>query len=1090
MMVAINVTDPVAPSYMGHRMLPRQGYTYSYGRGIMVTATLGNGIVRVFQCGETGGLFVFSDTAPLPTPTPPTPLPPPPAVQPDCSKLSVKQTCLVGDIVMSEHMVEACKTEVCGQMTNSWVAGIDGAKDAAFSKAGDACTFTTSSSPGRYVCGPAPPYTLYIEQYDKDAFPDYSYVRDVDMPPQIRSTILVAGSYELTVMQLQDNNRIKPVGRIPGNYNGVLASSQYGTAFGLRSNYLDVIDITNPEAPEKLGSVSWSAYGCSYLAEHRLTTKHYVYVSCPDDGVWGIDVTDGAKPISINGYSVGAVKPATGKTEGLAVDWGRHLLFVATSGGEDSGVHMYNISSHPGGPVEITNYETDDSAYEIVIMGTTLYVSADTKLAIYDTTNYVLQQVGVCCGYGPDMHLRGLSTFGGLMYAADDSGSLLVMNVSNPALPFYIGHRSFSSSTGSVRGKAGMLVGGMTDGQVRVFMAGDAGGLLVYSDVEPGPTPVPETMMPAPPVQPLDCAHIYVESASTCATGFALVSEHLIDTCFDTSALCSTLPEGEFLMDTTSSSRYVIKSGTSCRFGWAAEVPTKAICGSAPPHTTYMESHSTGVLPRYAYVRDVTVLGSTNNDIVLATSYGVITLRADDSVGFEHVSTYDGYYMAVLAADDDSDVVFASQYAALKIISLAPPDKPTLIRSVSIATGYCYHMEQLSDSNGHYVYLSCLSFGIFAVDVSIKSTAAVLNNNVRVGSTSSGNTQGLRVDKDRNLMFAVSDGNNAAVHMLNMTNRVDLKSITSFSLDYAGSEIVIVGTTVIVAADEMLYTFETSDNTFKQIGWCCQNDPGIDLRGIAYSDGLIYASDYYSMLVVINATDPTAPYYVGHKSLPSVGGYVARGTFGMAVAPLQDGVVRVFLAAEGAGLFVFSDTVPAPTPQPPTPMPPPPLAPLDCSKFSIFDASKASGGKQCETGDGVAPEFLVDECLTSICSQMSDGWIAGIDGGYAAVLQKTGTTCTVTTSWAILTRYVCAPLPPLTTYTEQYDGEEYWSQWAYVDGIVPVPGTKLVAVATSYELTLLELQENRRFTKYASLDSLYGMKKLLIVDGSPDKLLV
>ncbi|KAJ9442935.1 hypothetical protein DIPPA_19689 [Diplonema papillatum] len=449
MMVAINVTDPVAPSYMGHRMLPRQGYTYSYGRGIMVTATLGNGIVRVFQCGETGGLFVFSDTAPLPTPTPPTPLPPPPAVQPDCSKLSVKQTCLVGDIVMSEHMVEACKTEVCGQMTNSWVAGIDGAKDAAFSKAGDACTFTTSSSPGRYVCGPAPPYTLYIEQYDKDAFPDYSYVRDVDMPPQIRSTILVAGSYELTVMQLQDNNRIKPVGRIPGNYNGVLASSQYGTAFGLRSNYLDVIDITNPEAPEKLGSVSWSAYGCSYLAEHRLTTKHYVYVSCPDDGVWGIDVTDGAKPISINGYSVGAVKPATGKTEGLAVDWGRHLLFVATSGGEDSGVHMYNISSHPGGPVEITNYETDDSAYEIVIMGTTLYVSADTKLAIYDTTNYVLQQVGVCCGYGPDMHLRGLSTFGGLMYAADDSGSLLVMNVSNPALPFYIGHRSFSSSTGS-----------------------------------------------------------------------------------------------------------------------------------------------------------------------------------------------------------------------------------------------------------------------------------------------------------------------------------------------------------------------------------------------------------------------------------------------------------------------------------------------------------------------------------------------------------------------------------------------------------------------------------------------------------------
>ncbi|KAJ9442934.1 hypothetical protein DIPPA_19686 [Diplonema papillatum] len=986
-------------------------------------------------------------------------MPEPPVIPPDCSKLYVHTTaeCLEGDEQMNEHMVLACNADICADMTNGGEAGFD-ANGRSFKKSGTTCQTgsTTLTKFTQYICGPPPPYTRYIEQYDLNVFPDYSYIRDVDALSQESGLVIVAGSYELSVMQLQSNGWLKRVGRIPGYYYGALASTDKNTVYGLRSGYLDVVDVSDPTSPKIQGTAQWYGYSCEYLEEYEVGSKRYVFVSCPSYGVWVVDVTDRKTPAVVTSMSTPSLKPTTGMVEGMVIDHVRKLLFLGTSGKVDeSGVHMYSLGSSPAIPLEQHRYATDDYTYAIALHGTTIFVAADTKVEVYETKNLKLEPITSCCGFGPDLDLRGITYYNGLLYASDYAGLLVVMNATDPQAPFYIGHRAMPAESGFSQGHPGIVVAPLSDGVVRVIQSAYSGGIIVYTDQEPGPTPAPPTPMPAPPVAPVDCDHIFINPGSSCPLGFVHMSEHLLGKCI---ALCSSVPVGNYFYDTPTANRYFVKSGTSCRFSTSSTlVATDSVCGSPPPHTTYMEGHK-GIFPSNAYVRDVDSLGESGNAIAVASGGGLMVLTSDDSVGFDLVDTYSGYYYAVLTSAKNKDVVFAARSTYVDILSVSPLDDISKLSTATVK-GACYHMEQIYKSTtSHTLLVSCLTNGIYTVDVHDTSSP---QSSATGFAPLSGSVQGIRYDADRDLLFAVTTGGNAGVHMYNISDVTDPDEHDYFDMNDNGYEVMLMGTIIYVSADEKLHVFETKTLKFEQVGVCCTNAPNLELRGIWLEDGLIYGNDYYAKLIVMNVTDPTAPYYVGHRELPRNDGTLAYGQVGAMIATLKDGVTRVFLAAGSAGLYVLSDTVPAPTPAPPTAMPPPPMVEPDCTMLNVFSAS-AGDSAVCSEGEVLMNEHIIELCAADLCGKMSVGAVAGFDGPANKVFAQD--TCGIKTSSAITTQYICGPPPPLTTYMEVY-GEFFFLPYAYTLSVMPMGQLRDEVLVGNSEINVMSLKDNGRLEK-------------------------
>ncbi|KAJ9448539.1 hypothetical protein DIPPA_10716, partial [Diplonema papillatum] len=1091
-LLVINVTNYELPHYVTHKEVTSQTGT-PYGTEGIVVSALGDGIVRVFHAVQYGGLMVYSDVEPPPRTFPPVPVPAPPLVPPDCSQLEVNEKsgdeeCAAGHVLMSKHMIDACSSELCSKMTNGWSVGYDGDSGAVFTKSStSACAHSTSSTtPTRYVCGPAPPYTMYSTRYDDGVLPAYSVARDISVGGVYSDVMYVAGSYELTVMRRQEDGNLKRIGRVAKSYYGSLLSWGGQILFGMQSYYLDVISVAEPTNAFILGTRYVSGSQCAHLAEYwESGGSHVVFASCPTYGVYTFNVTDTRNPVVYGGVTYPSIAPESGNSEGIMVDVRRGLLFLVSSGVGPK-VYMYNISHSAGGPIQLHSFPLAMSAFELTIEGTRVFVAAQETLEIFETVTNQFVTVTSCCAYGPEMHLVGLYNYGGLVYASDYKGRLVVMNVTGDSA-YYIGHRDLpAQSAGNSKGKNGIVVSAMDDDLVRVFIAGDAGGLIVFSDIMPMPTPAPNTPLPPPPSQPLDCAHITIEDGTSCPIGFVHMSEHLINSCF-TSSLCDALTIGTvYAFDTNTDNRYVIKtSATSCAFSTSSSLKaTMSICGTPPPHTTYVEGHKASFFPAYTTVYDVAIMGSSNNDIVVCHSQGLAILRADDSVGFQLVGKYLDYPYSVLRAVHDADLVYMAVYASFRIVSLTPPESPSLVGSVTIPYGYCYQMEHLYvSSTDSVVYVSCGSVGVVAVDVTVKDLPQTLNQGSAVVSPLTGNPFGIRVDSKRNLLFVATQGNPGGIHMYNITTRDLPLEVNSATFTGNAFEVRVVGTVVYVTTVTKLRIYETTNMEFEELGFCCQTAPYLSMRAMDIHDGLAYIADYFYMLVVVNVTDPYQPYYVGHRTLPKMDGYYPYTQNGVEVTALQDGVVRVFVAGGSAGLFVFSDTLPAPTPTPPTPLPAPPMTPPDCSQVYIFDASAVTDGSKCDAGHVLMSEHFFDAC-PELCSQMASGY-AGFDSALNKAIQKTGSTCAVVTYSKPLTNFVCGPAPPFTTYRTTYD-DGYVPTYAYVRAVEAIGSKGVVLVGNNYELTVLQVNDQSRFKKIGSVSLLYGHQAFLPIEGEED----
>ncbi|KAJ9463647.1 hypothetical protein DIPPA_09931 [Diplonema papillatum] len=1074
-LVIVNVTDPYNPYYQGHRAVPTpdEAIGMAYPSEGIAVVQMGDGIVRVLLSGGFGGLMVYSDVEPAPTPVPSTPAPPPPMVPPDCSTLYIQQQttngdplCKEGDVLASKYAIDPCNPgKFCGLLNLTWLVGYDGAKPFTKDNKGNCFEADTDESYDRYVCMPTPQHTKYLDEYADGVFMDWSSTNDVAVLSD--ETVVVATTREVAYMAQQENGRLKKIARLPNGCYALAAKlDEKFVVYALRYNYLEAILIQNPLRIASQAMLN--GYGCTDVEQYKRRGIHVVYVSCPSYGIYAVNTTFDDDINSFSGAPV--AKPQTGRSgetvKGLLVDRNRGLLFAATGGSSSGAFHMYNVAGNPQAPVFMHTDETPFAVYSMILVGTKVYAAAEANMHIYETTGGKVVELTFCCNFGPELHLRGLAILNGIVYASDYHGKLIVMDVTDEDSPQYIGHRDLpSTSSGNSNGKEGITIATMKDDVVRVFVAGDAGGLLVFSDVKPAPTPAPNTMMPAPPAKPLDCSAIKVSENEKCELGTVLENEHMVSGCL--TGLCAQLSEGVLYKIDGWFGQYVTKTGTTCAVNWPndADAVIKALCGQAPPHTTYVEINKK-VLPFQAYTRDLAVLGTTRKEIVVATNVGLAVLTSDDSVGFIAAGDpIDGDYFSVIAAEHNLNIAYAVKYLGFDIVSLSPPESASKIGSLNIASYYCVQLEQYRlGTNSHVVYLSCGQDGVYAVDVASDTNPVLLNDGHPVLSTVTGSTNGITVDEPRKLLFVVTaDSSDGAVHMYDLSDPKTPKEKASEPTDHAAHELVVSGTIVYIAAGAKLEVYETADLTFVSMGWCCKQ-PQLNLVGLTVYDGLLYGSDAGQMMVTINVTEPSDIYYAGHRSLANVGNDWAGGRNGIHVGRLKDGVVRVFQAVGYAGLAVYSDALPAPSPAPDTRAPPPPIVPPDCS--TMYPNTPAQGESPCPEGHVLLSKHVIDACNDVLCDKISGS--VGFDSLAGEVYKKSDSSCSFDDPSGTISTYMCGPAPPYTTYMVSYK-DSFFPDYSRLYDVLLLKDQKHVMVGNSYDLTVLKFMDNGHLKRVGTL---------------------
>ncbi|KAJ9448536.1 hypothetical protein DIPPA_10720 [Diplonema papillatum] len=888
----------------------------------------------------------------------------------------------------------------------------------------------------------------------------------------------------MSVMRLNDEGWLQKVGKVSNYYYNVLsAEGRPGIAYALRSSYLDVIDYSSDAAPKIISrTLYFGGYSCEYLEQYVADGTATVFISCPLRGIYAVNATTDERHTTFGSTNPVAL-PRSGQCEGMAVDKVRKLLFVATSAEDDSGVQMYNITT-PWSPISLEHSPTTKSAFDVVLDGTMLYVAASTTLEIFETATGKFVAVGICCEVGNNLDFVGLAVYKGVVFASDYIyGQTVVINATDPTKPYYAGHRDLPSSA---RGKAGIVIAPMKDNAVRIFQSGYLGGLVVFSDKEPGATPVPGTPLPPPPVEPQDCGHIFASETTSCPDGTAMMAQQVLSSCIKTADdLCTSMKAGAiYFFDTTLANRYVAKSATgTCTFKYVYnEVPVGALCGSPAPHTTYLEGHKPGLLPDNAYVRDVVLMGESTKEIAVAHSYGISVLTADGSTGFQHRGTQPGYYYAVLPSADNKDIVFGSRYAYIDIINFAPPETPVRLSFLYYVSYYGYHLEQWYEHGKfHYLYVSADREGVYILDVMNKNAPKKTHATASI-QTLNGDTQGMTLDKGREILFVVADGSFSALYAYNVTQPTVPILYGSVGTEWACYELRVSGNIVFVSCDEKLEVFDTTDPVnMTAHSICCQFAGALELRGMELYDGLIYAVDYYRKLVVINVTDTAVPYFVSHRELAPISGKSMLGQVGVAVGALNDGVVRVIVAGYSAGIYALSDTKPPPTPAPPTQIPAPPAIPPNCSQLYVFDTTTASDSSMtCEDGHVLFPKEHIEECMDELCPQISSGdGYAGYDGPNARyMVSKVGATCKFVTSSTKLTKYICGPAPPYTTYLTEYE-DGFIPAYALVYAVLPLdPAAKNVMLGTNRGYSIISFQDDGRFRAASSVTATYGYRQM------------
>ena len=219
----------------------------------------------------------------------------------------------------------------------------------------------------------------------------------------------------LQVIDISNPQAPEVVGSVntPGLALGVALVGNYAYVADAESGLL-VIDISNPQAPAVVGRANTPG-----SARHVAITGNYAYVA---DGSSGLQVIDISNPHAL---AVVGSADTPGRAFGVAIA-GNYAYVADTS----SGLQVIDISN-PEGPAVVGNVDTPGSARHVAIAGNYTYVTDDSRgLQVIDISN-PQAPVLVASTNTPGLAVS-VALVDNYAYVADAESGLQVIDISNP----------------------------------------------------------------------------------------------------------------------------------------------------------------------------------------------------------------------------------------------------------------------------------------------------------------------------------------------------------------------------------------------------------------------------------------------------------------------------------------------------------------------------------------------------------------------------------------------------------------------------------------------------------------------------------
>ncbi len=177
---------------------------------------------------------------------------------------------------------------------------------------------------------------------------------------------------------------------------------------------LEIWDVGDPAAPERLSALPIQYYGTDVSAQAVSVRGDYAYVSTTVSGVHWFDVSDPANPFQSGYYAFG------GTCNDLDIQ-GNTLVAAQSS-------KLNQFVIQPDGSLYLLKY-TDLYVEAVTISGPYAYICSNGYLEVVDLTQIVL----VLLGYYDTGNARDVLVDGTVAYVADPFAGLIALDVSNPA---------------------------------------------------------------------------------------------------------------------------------------------------------------------------------------------------------------------------------------------------------------------------------------------------------------------------------------------------------------------------------------------------------------------------------------------------------------------------------------------------------------------------------------------------------------------------------------------------------------------------------------------------------------------------------
>ncbi|MCB1184279.1 hypothetical protein KDM41_12660 [bacterium] len=188
--------------------------------------------------------------------------------------------------------------------------------------------------------------------------------------------------------------------------------------YGLR-----IVDVSDPAVPTIIGQVATGSEGAAGVA----VAGSWAYLAAASTGLQVVDVSNPAAP------ALTATIPVDGIARNIRI-LGEYA-YLAAGDYMGSHIHVYDISV-PGSPALVHTLDTPGSADRITFDAPMAYVSQAWSLLVLDLTAPALPVIVGSLA----VPTRDVAVVGDVAYLAADQSDLLVVNIADPALPAVVDH--------------------------------------------------------------------------------------------------------------------------------------------------------------------------------------------------------------------------------------------------------------------------------------------------------------------------------------------------------------------------------------------------------------------------------------------------------------------------------------------------------------------------------------------------------------------------------------------------------------------------------------------------------------------------